>query len=177
MGGVVSRPWHPQGLEGLVHFLYEREAERKREGAEGGNNFRGTAASRRFKGSERAKESLITMATGRDEKWGGFPWRRACGSWNPRSFHPEGRCIFCLHLSSEAGPGGKSHMVPCGLGLSEGTLAGKMTSSRETCLLSNHRGLGSWVPWWCSRVRIWHCYCCGVGSIPGPGTSKNQGQC
>ena len=25
------------------------------------------------------------------------------------------------------------------------------------------------VSWWLSRLRIWHCHCCGVGSIPGPG--------
>ena len=34
------------------------------------------------------------------------------------------------------------------------------------------------VPVWCSRLRIWHCHCsgsgrwCGMGSIPGPGTSS-----
>ena len=33
------------------------------------------------------------------------------------------------------------------------------------------------VPWWCSRLRIWHCHCCGrircfsECSIPGPGIS------
>ena len=25
------------------------------------------------------------------------------------------------------------------------------------------------VPWWLSRLRVWHCQCCGVGLIPGPG--------
>ena len=24
--------------------------------------------------------------------------------------------------------------------------------------------------WWLSRLRIWHCHCCGSGPIPGPGT-------
>ena len=33
------------------------------------------------------------------------------------------------------------------------------------------------IPWWCSRLRIWHCHSCGtgcssgVGSIPGLGTA------
>ena len=27
------------------------------------------------------------------------------------------------------------------------------------------------VPLWYSRLSIWQCHCCGVGSIPGPGTS------
>ena len=26
------------------------------------------------------------------------------------------------------------------------------------------------VPWWLSRLKIWHCHCCGTGSILGPGT-------
>ena len=25
------------------------------------------------------------------------------------------------------------------------------------------------VPWWLNGLRIWHCRCCGVGLIPGPG--------
>jgi len=27
------------------------------------------------------------------------------------------------------------------------------------------------VPWWPSRLKIWCYHCCGVGLIPGPGTS------
>ena len=27
------------------------------------------------------------------------------------------------------------------------------------------------VPWWLSRLRIQHCHCCGMGSVPCPGTS------
>uniref|UniRef100_A0A8D1NRS6 Epidermal growth factor receptor pathway substrate 15 n=1 Tax=Sus scrofa TaxID=9823 RepID=A0A8D1NRS6_PIG len=44
---------------------------------------------------------------------------------------------------------------------------------------SNKTKLG--VPWWLSRLRIWHCHCggsshcCGVGLIPGPGTSACLG--
>ena len=30
----------------------------------------------------------------------------------------------------------------------------------------------SGVPWWLSGLRIWHCHCCGSGSIPGQGTSS-----
>ena len=32
------------------------------------------------------------------------------------------------------------------------------------------------VPWWPSRLRIWHCHYSRVGSIPGPGTSTCCGQ-
>ena len=27
------------------------------------------------------------------------------------------------------------------------------------------------VLWWLSRLRIWHCHCCGLSLVPGPGTS------
>ena len=27
------------------------------------------------------------------------------------------------------------------------------------------------VPWWLSVLRIWHCHCSGLGSVPGLGTS------
>ena len=36
------------------------------------------------------------------------------------------------------------------------------------------------VPWWLSKLRIWHCHCCGTGLIPGQelthalGTTKNK---
>ena len=30
------------------------------------------------------------------------------------------------------------------------------------------------VPWWHSRLRIWHCHCCGSGSIFGLGTSTGK---
>ena len=31
------------------------------------------------------------------------------------------------------------------------------------------------VPWWVSRLRIQHCHCCGMGSVPGLGTSVGHG--
>ena len=37
--------------------------------------------------------------------------------------------------------------------------------------------MGQGVPWWLSRIRAWHYHCCGLGqrcgmgSLPGPGTS------
>ena len=39
------------------------------------------------------------------------------------------------------------------------------------------------VPWWLSRLRIWHCHCyglghfCGEGLMSGPGTSTCHGCC
>ena len=36
----------------------------------------------------------------------------------------------------------------------------------EECIKDNQG-----VSWWCSRLRIWHCHSCGVGLIPGLGTS------
>ena len=32
------------------------------------------------------------------------------------------------------------------------------------------------TPWWLSRLRIWQCHCCGVGSIPGAFTYQEHGQ-
>ena len=31
------------------------------------------------------------------------------------------------------------------------------------------------VPWWHSELRIWRCYCCVSGSIPGSGISASCG--
>ena len=42
-----------------------------------------------------------------------------------------------------------------------------LTSDQKICMEG--------VPWWLSRLRIWHCHCCGLGSIPGPGTSACWG--
>ena len=39
--------------------------------------------------------------------------------------------------------------------------------------VSKNRCLGLLL--WCSRLRIRRCHCCGVGSIPGLGTSACQG--
>ena len=36
------------------------------------------------------------------------------------------------------------------------------------CLLKREK---KGVPWWHSGLRIWHCHCCDIGSIPGPGNS------
>lgn len=85
----------------------------------------------------------ITMEMGDDGKGRGLTWRRACGSWSPRGFPPEGSYVFCLRLlRAEGGPVVKSLTAPCGLGLSEGGFLGASGKlSWERCLLSNHRCL------------------------------------
>lgn len=77
------------------------------------------------RGAERMKERLITMEMGDDGKGRGLTWRRACGSWTPTGFPPEGSYVFCLRLlRAEGGPVVKSLTAPCGLGLSEGGFLG-----------------------------------------------------
>ena len=47
----------------------------------------------------------------------------------------------------------------------------------EGALAGHQQNCGFGVLWWVSGLKIWHCYCCGsgcccgMGSIPGPGTS------
>ena len=43
----------------------------------------------------------------------------------------------------------------------------KCKSETSKTLKRKHRG----VLWWLSGLRIWHCHCCGWGSVLGPGTS------
>lgn len=115
MSWVLPRPWHPMSLEGLVSLHRERES-----------HLRGTLANGEpVGGAERMKERLITMEMGDDGKGRGLTWRRACGSWSPRGFPPEGSYVFCLRLlRAEGGPVVKSLTAPCGLGLSEGGFLG-----------------------------------------------------
>ena len=37
--------------------------------------------------------------------------------------------------------------------------------------LSHYKKAGRGVPWWINGLRIWHCHCCGMSSIPGRGNS------
>ena len=37
------------------------------------------------------------------------------------------------------------------------------------------KNLEDWTSLWCSRLKIQHCHSCGIGSIPGSGTSTCHG--
>ena len=50
-----------------------------------------------------------------------------------------------------------------------GILQRKQNKTKQTYWYTQQWGWG--IPWWLSRLRIWHCYFCGAGSVPGAGTS------
>ena len=48
----------------------------------------------------------------------------------------------------------------------------ELSSSLEySTKIKNYLG----VPLWCSGLRMWHCQCCGAGSVLGPETSAYHG--
>ena len=98
----------------------------------------------------------------------GWPPRMRAGLPDPRSHtravppHPRNRAVqhavsrqprcFHHHFCHE-GPRLGAKLIK--------SLLGPITSTNGPC----------GVPWWLSGLRIWCCYCCGLGSVPGSGIS------